>query len=110
VVEAYYAEGVAGPTRVGETCGFEELKHAGWAREAFDGGVEVAVGAFVAGDEAAETRQDGLEVDVVERAGEAFGLVAFEDSELAAGAQDAKNLGEAFVIVGEVAEAEGGGD
>jgi hypothetical protein len=110
VVEADDAEGVAGPGRVNEAGGFEELEHAGWAGEAFDRGVEVAVGAFVAGDEAAETGQDGLEVDVVEGAGEALGLVALEDAELAAGAQDAKDLGEAFVVVGEVAEAEGGGD
>ena len=58
MVEADNAEGVAGPGGVGEAGGFEELEHAGWAGEAFDGGVEVAVGAFVAGDEAAETRQD----------------------------------------------------
>ena len=36
VVEAYHAEGVAGPARVGEACVFEELEHAGWAGEAFD--------------------------------------------------------------------------
>src|SRR5271168_2673151 len=110
VVEAYDAEGVAGPAWVGEACGLEELEHAGWAGEALDGSVEVAVGAFVAGDETAETGQDGLEVDVVERASKAFGLVALEYAELATGTQDAEDLGEAFVIVGEVAEAEGGGD
>ncbi len=110
MVEADDAEGVARPGGVGEACALEELEHAGWAGEAFDGGVEVAVGAFVAGDEAAETGQDGFEVDVVERAGEAFGLIALEYAELAAGAEDAEDLGEAFVVVGEVAEAEGGGD
>jgi len=110
VVEADDAEGVAGPGRVGEAGGFEKLEHAGWAGEAFDRGVEVAVGALVAGDEAAETGQDRFEVDVVECAGEAFGLVAFEDAKLAARAEDAEDLGEAFVVVGEVAEAEGRGD
>ena len=41
---------------------------------------------------------------------EAVGLVAFEDAELAAGAEDAVDFGEAGGVVGEVAEAEGGGD
>ena len=110
VVEADGAEGVAGPGRVGEAGFAEEFDHAGRAGEALDGGVEVAVGGLVAGDEAAEFRQDGFEVEVVDGAGEAFGLVALEDAELAAGAEDAEDFGEAFFVVGEIAEAEGGGD
>ncbi len=39
--------------------------------------------------------RNGLEVEVVERAGEAFGLVGVEDAELAAGAEDAVEFGEA---------------
>ena len=53
VVEAGGAEGVAGPGGVGEAGGLDELQHAGWAGEAFDRGRKVAVGADVAGDEAA---------------------------------------------------------
>ena len=110
VVEAGGAEGVAGPGGVGEAGVADELEHARRAGEALDGGGEVAVGGGVAGDEAAEPGEDGFEVEVVEGAGEAFGLVAVEDAELAAGAEDAVDLGEAFFVVGEVAEAEGGGD
>jgi len=110
MVEADRAEGVTGPGRVGESGVAKQFDHAGWAREAFDGGVEVAVGVAVAGDESAQFGEDGFEVDVVDCAGEAFGLVALEDAELAAGAEDAEDLGEAFFVVGEVAEAEGGGD
>ena len=72
--------------------------------------VKVAVGGRFAGDETAEPGEDGFEVEVVECAGEAFGLVGFEDAKLAAGAEDAVEFGEAFFVVGEVAEAEGGGD
>ena len=50
---------------------------------------EVAVGGALAGDEAADEREDVVEVEVVERAAEAVGLVALEDAELAAGAEDA---------------------
>jgi hypothetical protein len=110
VVEAGGAEGVAGPGGVGEAGVFDELDHARWAGKALDRGGQVTVSGGLAGDEAAEFGEDGLEVEVVECAGEAFGLVAFEDAELTAGAQDAVEFGEALFVVGEVAEAEGGGD
>jgi hypothetical protein len=110
VVEARGAEGVAGPGGVGESGVFDQLQHAGWAGEAFDRCGKIGVGANVAGDEAAYFGQDGFEVDVIERAYEAIGLIAFEDSDLAARAEDAVEFGEAFLVVGKVAEAEGGGD
>ena len=53
MVEAGGAEGVAGPGGVGEAGVAEELEHAGWAGEALDRGGEVAVGGWLAGDEAA---------------------------------------------------------
>ncbi len=37
-------------------------------------------------------------------------MVALENAELAAGAEDAVDFGEALFVVGEIAEAEGGGD
>ena len=37
-------------------------------------------------------------------------MVGFEDAELAAGAENTEEFGEALFVVGEVAEAEGGGD
>src|ERR1700735_5590258 len=110
VVEAGSAEDVAGPGGVNEARVFDELKHAGRAGEAFDRSGKVAVGARVAGDEAADFGKDGFEVEIVERAGEAFRLVALEDADLAAGAEDAEVFGETLFVVGEVAEAEGGGD
>jgi hypothetical protein len=51
-----------------------------------------------------------VEVERVEPADEAAGLVALEDGDLAAGAKDAVEFGEAVGVAGEVAEAEGGGD
>src|SRR5271154_5429578 len=110
LVEACGAEGVAGPASVLETGGGDELLHARGAGKAFDTGRKVAVGAGVAGDEAAEFGQNLFEVEGVESADEARGLVAVEDADLAAGAEDAMELGEALLVVGEVAEAEGGGD
>ncbi len=109
-VEAGGAEGVAGPGGVGEACVADELEHAGWAGEAFDRGGEIAVGGGLAGDEAAYAGEDFLEIEVIEGSDEAFGLVAVEDADLAAGAEDAEEFGEALFVVGEVAEAEGGGD
>ena len=90
-------------------CG-DELDHAGGAGEAGHGVGEIGVGCGVSGDEAAEAGQDLLEVEVVERAGEAGGLVEVEDADLAAGAEDAVEFGEACFVVAEVAEAEGRGD
>ena len=49
---------------------------------------EIGVGGGLAGDEAAERGEDVVEVEVVEGADEAFGLVALEDADLAAGAED----------------------
>ena len=109
-VEAGGAESVAGPGGVGEAGVADELEHAGWAGEAFYGGGEVGVGCGLAGDEAAYAGEDYFEVEVVEGSDEAFGLVAVEDADLAAGAEDAEEFGEALFVVGEVAEAEGGGD
>ena len=37
-------------------------------------------------------------------------MVALEDAELTAGAEDAEDFGEGFFVVGEVAEAESGGN
>jgi len=110
VIEADDAEGVAGPCGIGETGVAEKFDHAGWTGEAVDRGVEVAVCGCIAGDETAEFRQNGFEVEVVNCAGEAFGLVALEDTELAAGAEDTEDFGEGLFVVGEIAEAEGGGD
>jgi len=51
----------------------------------FYAGGKVAVGAEVSGDEAADFGEDSFEVEVVECADHAFGLVALEDADLAAG-------------------------
>ena len=80
MVEADGAEGVAGPCGVGEACFAEKVDHARGAGEAFDRGVEVTVGGGVTGDETAEFGKDGFEVEVVDGAGEAFGLVALQDA------------------------------
>jgi hypothetical protein len=53
VVEADDSEGVTGPGGVGEAGVAEELDHTRRAREALHRRVEVAVGALIAGDEAA---------------------------------------------------------
>ena len=54
--------------------------------------------------------QDFLEVEVVEFACRPFRLIAVEDADLAAGTQDAEELGQAVLVAGQVAEAECGGN
>jgi hypothetical protein len=53
VVEADDSEGVTGPGSVGEAGVAEQFDHASRAREALHRLVEVAVGALIAGDQAA---------------------------------------------------------
>src|SRR5437868_7829586 len=88
-VEACGAEGVAGPGGVGEAGGGDQFLHALGGREAADRVRQVRVGGEVAGDEAAEARQDVPEIEIVDRADETSGLVELEDGDLAAGPEDA---------------------
>jgi hypothetical protein len=110
VVEADDSEGVAGPGGVGEAGGGDEGFHLRRAGELHHRVGQVGVGTGFAGDQAAEGRQDVVEVERVEPADEASGLVALEDGNLASGAEDAVEFGEACGVAGEVAEPEGGGD
>jgi hypothetical protein len=110
VIKADGAKGVTGPSAVGEAGFADELQHAGRAREACDGGVEIRVGAGVAGYQTAEPGEKGFEVEIVDCTEEAFWLVALEDAELATRTEDAEEFGKPLLIVGEVAKAEGGGD
>ena len=82
----------------------------GGAGEAFDRGGQVGVGGGVSGEGSAQLGENLLKIQGVDGADEACGLVAVEDADLTAWAKDAVQLGEAFGVVGKVAEAEGGGD
>lgn len=87
-----------------------KFQHARGAREAGYGLGKIAVGFGISGDEPAETGQDLLEVEVVERSGKAGRLIEIEDADLAAGTEYAVEFGEACLIVTEITEAEGRGD
>ena len=100
-VEADVGEAGAGE-QVGESLGRGEIE---------DGAGEVGVGGGVAGDDAADAREDAREVETICGAKKRSArLGELEDGKAAARLEDAKEFGKAAVVVGEVAEAEGGGE
>jgi len=91
--------------------GSEEGGEFSGLEETGDGFGEVGVGVFVAREPGAETRKHAAEVPAVEIAEEIVGrLGEFEDGDSAAGFEDAMDFAEAGFVVGEIAEAKGGGD
>jgi hypothetical protein len=79
--------------------------------EAGDGCGEIFVGGGIAGEQATDTREDFGEIPAVCVAKKTVGrLSELEDGDGGAGFEDAMNFAEASLVVGEVAEAESGGD
>ena len=100
-VEADVGEAGAGE-HIGESFGRGEFE---------DGAGEVGVCGRVAGDGAADARKDAREVETIRGAEKrAARLGELKDGKAAARLEDAEEFGEAAVVVGEVAEAEGGGE
>jgi hypothetical protein len=96
---------------VGEAGTGDELGERFGRGEFEDGAGEISVSGGVAGDGAADAREDAREVETICGAKKrAARLGELKDGEVAAGLEDAEKLGEAAVVVGEVAEAEGGGE
>lgn len=107
-------DGAAGPEAEGGGLvadGFDKRGEFSGAEKAGDGVGEIGVGGAVAGEPAADARQNAAEVPAVEIAEEIVGrLGEVEDGERAAGLEDAVNFAQASFVVGEIAEAESGGD
>ena len=72
---------------------------------------EVGVGFAVAGEDGADAGEDLAKIPAVEGAEDAVGgLGEFEDGESAAGFEEAEHFAEAVFVIGEIAEAESGGE
>src|SRR5438046_103800 len=91
-----------------ERCGLSHHRDelfAGW--EARGGRFEVVVCVAIAGERAAEVGQDAFAIEVVERAEcAAAGLAEFEDDHAATRLDHARELGDAFARIADVADAE----
>lgn len=96
--------------RVGESCGFHLAQKLRGSGESVDGFRKIFVGAGLAVERATDGGKNAAEIELVELAEEAIRLAEVEDADLAAGTEDARELTQAGVVVGEIAEAEGGGD
>ena len=82
-----------------------------WAEKARDGVGEVSVSGAVAGEPAANAREDTAKIRAVKIADKIVGrLGEFEDSDGAARLENAMHFLEAGIVVGKITEAEGGGD
>jgi len=93
------------------TDGSEEGGEFGGAEEAGDRVGEIRVGGAVAGEPAANAREDAAEVPAVEIAEDIVRrLNEVKDGERAAGFEDAMDFAKAGFVVGEIAEAESGCD
>src|SRR5579859_7048197 len=83
----------------------------GGKEEARDGFWQVGVGGVVSREETADAGEDFAKIPTIERAEKAGGRFSeLENGDGAAGLEDAMNFAEAGFVIGEIAEAEGGGN
>src|SRR6266403_2732724 len=108
------SDGAEGPDEIVDRLvadGSHKGRELGWTEETGNRFGQVRVGGGVAGNEAADFRQNFAEVPAVEipqQSIEWFG--EFEDGDGAARLQDALNFAQAGFVIGEIAEAKGRGD
>ena len=93
------------------TDGSEESGKFGGAEEAGDGVGKISVGGAVAGEPAADAREDAAEIPAIQIAEDVVGrLGEVQDGDGAAWLEDAMDFAQAGFVVGKIAEAESGGD
>ena len=93
------------------TDGSEESGKFPGPEEAGDGVGQIGVRGAVSGEPAADPRKDAAEIPAIQIAEQVVGWFGeVEDGQRAAGFEDAMDFAQAGVVVGEIAEAESGGD
>src|SRR5690242_12634022 len=91
-IEAGDAECVGRPTSFPEAGAAHAIEHLLGSRKTLDGGRQISVRTFDAGDHGADRRQYAFEVDAIGFADEATGLAEVEDAALSSGAQDPQDF------------------
>ena len=105
-IQTCNSERVGRPTRFAEAGEAHAGQHFLRLGKAFDRIGEIGVRPADAGNHGADARQDLPEVEPIEMTDDSLGLAEIEDAALASGPQDARDLAQAGIVVGEIAEAE----
>src|SRR6478609_4221574 len=101
-------EGIRRPAYVTKASSLHAAPHLLWRRELADRCWEVFIGATHAGNQSTHARQNVAKVEGIKLAHKSARFAEIEYADFPARFEHAKDLAQAGVIVGQIAEAEGG--